>query len=559
MPIIEVNGEEVEFPDDMSDADIESVLQKTHPPQESKPLVDQAVDYAKDAAPTVARQLMQGTTLGASDEIMSGLGAVGAKAYDTLSGEGVLKDRSISDLYNEGLGTENEKMRKDYKDHLALSIVANIIGGGLTGGAISKGVSAIAPKAASFLGTSTTKIGQIAKAAGINAAEGAVSGGLTADPTQGESRLERAKTGAEIGGVLGTAAGALRGVKKGEKLAEDIKSPLLQGNVDKTELGEELSQKLMSKGSVSKTAKDEAYAVADQAGEVATVKGHIANDIADSIDNSISDLDPVLVRSVPSIRKYTNELRDLAKIDGVNIKYNTLEKLRKRINDIPFAADTIRGKQAAKNAFDASMNDIFKRGVLDGDESALALINEARSKNTYWMQKFAGKEANKTIKNFIKTKGESMSPENLLDAFTRMSQIGVNNVRAAKDVLGSDAIPLLKKGFLDKINSASKNADGLDPKKLSDQIDKFMSKNKTLANMVFTPKEIADLRAVSATAKRMGKTGVVSKVLFALGKRLPFLGDTIKDLAATRTINTLSRPAEKINRPTPAISFKFGG
>lgn len=377
-------------------------------------------------------------------------------------------------------------------------------------------------------------------------------------------------TAGQVTNVITNIAGGMGGGKGIQKIIGTKRLPtptmqkesLLNENPDvKTYGGEQIQKGLTQAEQTAYNAKETAYKTAESV--KATVSPDTATSIADSIDASIASLDPEQVTSVSSIRKYTQELRDLSADPNVSgVKYSTIEKLRQRINNIPYKTETSAGKTAAVKAFDDSLDGVLQNGLINGDPQALSLIKEARSKNAYWRQKFTGDKANSVIKDFINKSGgtNEISPESLFDKFSNIGQAGYSNVKALKDVIGSDATPILKHGFYNKLRSQSLMPDGdtIDPQKLSKSIDSFLSNNQSLAKAVFTPEEINALKRTSVTALKYAKTGIAPKgIIQQLSTRLPVFGPLIEQTLTSRNylkmikdlVNPTSRPFPIPNIP----------
>ncbi len=396
--------------------------------------------------------------------------------------------------------------------------------------------------------------GDVSQATGIAYQPKTVAGAVAAIPAQ--------IGGAMAGGVLAsnpeimtnTAKGAYNMLAgpKSVNVPENIKSTLLAENPDvMTYSGDELGQHLQGAEQNAFTNKELAYQQANKAGGESTVTPGIASYVADSIDKSLAKLDPEQVTSVDSIKKYTGELRDLANGDNVSgVKYNMLENLRQRINNIPYKAETSAGIKSARNAFDSSMDDILNLGLIKGNPDALDLIKNARTENAYWRQKFSGDQANAAISKYIDSVGgpEQIAPENLLNIFTKVGQAGLNNVKAAQDVLGNSATPLLQNGYLNTLRMKSVDSSGnINPGKLSTNINTLINKNPTLLQSVFKPEEITALQAISKQANlyatgAKGNPGMLSKI----SSKIPILGDLISDTIASREnaqmMKTLNNP-----------------
>lgn len=162
---------------------------------------------------TILDQTMQGGTFGLGDEISDALGAVGAKAYGTVTG-GI--DESIPELYNQARDMSKDQLSAETEAYPITSIASNIGGGLLTGGA---GATTKAGSALANTLRSGNALSRIGKGAAMGATSGAAFGFGSADDGQ---RLQGAGQGAVIGGLTGgsiPAAGAALGV------ARDLISP----------------------------------------------------------------------------------------------------------------------------------------------------------------------------------------------------------------------------------------------------------------------------------------------------------------------------------------------
>lgn len=138
---------------------------------------------------TVLDQGLQGATFGFADEITDRIGA-GIASLAT--------DQSYGDLLTQARASTKDQLANQMDQRPAASILSQLGGGLLTGGALSKA----APAATGLAG----RIGQ-------GAAAGAASGGLYGAGTAEEgSRTDGAVTGAVAGGLLG---GALPAVTAG--------------------------------------------------------------------------------------------------------------------------------------------------------------------------------------------------------------------------------------------------------------------------------------------------------------------------------------------------------
>lgn len=380
-------------------------------------------------------------------------------------------------------------------------------------------------------------------------------------------------TAGKVTNVVANLVGNVGGAKAIQKVAGGMINPsrvaapqlqnetLIGKNPDlKTYGGEEIGGKLTSAEQAAYGAKEAAYKTAESA--KATVAPDIVKSMADDVDSALAHLDPEQVTSVKSIRKYTQELRDLSASDNVSgVKYNTIEKLRQRINNIPYKTETSAGKSAALKAFDDSLDGILQKGLIDGDPQAISLIKEARSKNAYWRKTFSGDKANNLIYKYIEESkaggANALPPEALFDKFINVGDAGYGNVKALKSAVGEDITPTLKAGFYNRLHTQSLMADGetINPQKMAKSIDTFLSKNQTLANEVFTPDEINALKRTSGVAAKYAKTGVAPKGIVAkISTKLPAIGPLIEQALQARgygkMVKDLSAPPIKPEYPS---------
>lgn len=599
-------------------------------PEGARKLV-KAADYGDQASEIVPNEssegtsrsgafgegLLQGATMGASGRIESGVGTALANTYANLPDS--VQDATFGKVSPEDLPSYNEARQQKYnetqtnaQEYPLTNIAGNIVGSiptALAGGAVLKSV---APKGASFLANSGSRLTSGLKGVAMGAGQGAVTGAMEADPNDPNAMADNATNGALVGGATGGLLNTvlLKQITRAP-ISNDIKEGLFGATPDaRVSVGEDLSGKLTAAEQAARQAKETAYT---QAGQVkAAIPSNSARELADSIDQSIAHLDPEVEKSVGPIRRYTQDLRTEARskpapntnvlelqdqlkagtdelgklkeleqtlIDSVNskaqlssrqggfwrnrsitasadearslanvrnqieqqskkisdissridtlpkeienstIKYSTLENLRKRINAIPYSAETAQGKGAAKAAFDNYIDKIVDDGLIKGDKKAIELIKEARARNAYWAQTFSGKNADKAIKKFIDSEGE-MSPEGVTKLFTNLNDAGFQSAKAIKDALGEEGITAVKRGYLNNLGLKSMKDGKIDPKKLSDNAAKFLKDSPTIAKTILTQDEYKSMQAIAAT---QGKVGLPKLAKF-IGKGAGIMG-----------------------------------
>lgn len=238
MPLVEVNDQVIEFPDEMTEEQITTAIEKEIIPQQktaaAPPPTGQAfmkgVDIARlpydlakralqsaglgeqvksleESAGAMGRGFEQGATLGFGDEAKALLGAAIASPF--------VKDRSFGELYDESRGIQEKQLKQDIQESPVSTIAGGLTGGifGAGGAAGLTGLAKVSPKAAKWLTQSSGFITARAKDALQGAVTGTATGAGMASPDQ--DRLAGAAVGGTIGGVLSPIVGAgMAGVSK---------------------------------------------------------------------------------------------------------------------------------------------------------------------------------------------------------------------------------------------------------------------------------------------------------------------------------------------------------
>lgn len=364
------------------------------------------------------------------------------------------------------------------------------------------------------------------------------------------------------GGIGGFTPEALEAAKPAPLLpiSDAIKQNLLNQNPDvRTYAGEDLGQKLSGAEQNAYINKNQAYEIAKPAAQQATLAPNHVNDLATAIEQKTQSFDPTIVKNATGIQNIVDNLRNkLGDSNELNpitmtskgpqpVSWADVDQTRQKLYNLPKSTDADAAVRAqALSAYHDFTNNLLQKGLIDGDPSALNLLKDANSKNAQYFKQF---DANKAISNFIDKQGgiDSVAPETLLDQFTKVGQAGFDNVRAAKEVLGDDASPILKQGYLNKIRSTSMDANGeIVPAKLQTSINTLLQKNPTLSKFIFTSEEIDGLNGISNAAGRYAKNGaqpgVIGKVISHIPIAKSIFAPAINSAAKAKMMNNISNP-----------------
>ena len=199
---------DVEFPDGMSDSEIEAAIQRNIQP------ISKAAQAGKNANPFIqgALNLVGGLTLGSGDE----LAGVGSGVISALKGEGYGKG------YDEGSQYVREAVGQHKKDYPIGSVVGEFAGG------LPLGIFGMAAKAKTALGA----IGQAAKVGGVTGGAEAIGNENSSDI---EKRLMAGAKGVPIGAGVGAGLSAFgaSGKKLYDLISDRITNKGLQNIADK--------------------------------------------------------------------------------------------------------------------------------------------------------------------------------------------------------------------------------------------------------------------------------------------------------------------------------------
>lgn len=231
MPLVEVNNQVIDFPDEMTEEQITTAIERDIIPQQktmSAPAptgqgLSKAIDVAKlpydlakralqsaglgeqvqsleETAGALGRGFEQGATLGFQDEAKAALGAAIASPF--------VNDRSFGELYEESRGLQEKQLKQDIQESPVATIAGGLTGGvlGAGGAAGLTGLAKVAPKAAKWLTQSSGFLTARAKDALQGAVIGAAAGAGMASPEQ--DRLAGTIVGGTMGGVLSPVVGA---------------------------------------------------------------------------------------------------------------------------------------------------------------------------------------------------------------------------------------------------------------------------------------------------------------------------------------------------------------
>jgi len=428
MPIVEVDGQRLEFPDDMSRDEIAGVLREKFPSDRA---------FSEDIGPVgqtglgrFVQQPLQGATLQFGDELSGAIGGVGAKIYDEIRSAVTGQPELLGDV--EGLvaaarkGIEQARADIDAQiEQRPIESTALQMGGGIAGGlagAATRGGKAII----SSIGKSRLP-GKVIKSGGVGATTGAISGAGGAEGGL-EERIEGAKEGAGVGGAVGgaipvvgeVAKQAVAGLRRTGELAKGRTADVVVTDILNNQNLDEIRKTVADGNAISSlvdVSGDEARGLLRS---VAKKTGGTKNLVTDFLENRSEEagvrINNLLSKKVSNVDNYFQNLDDLAKARQVAsaplykqaIQKGKSLKETKRLNTLlqdPRIVSAIEeGKKTFGVPLEAKRNSV---AALDGAKKALdddigALQREGRTQAAATLS---------TLKNDLISQVDAQVPE----------------------------------------------------------------------------------------------------------------------------------------------------
>lgn len=323
---------------------------------------------------TALEQGLQGATFGFADEITDRLGALGASVVTGEKYDDVLKDARAS---------SKQRMQAQLQERPVTSILANIGGGLLTGGALTapkaiagtaattgaRGLINAIPKGGEILANSIRSGGtaaRIAKGALAGAASGALYGAGAADEGQ---RLEGAGQGAVLGGAVGGAVPAIGAAVSGTvNGAKNAAQGLVARGAD--ELSDDLAN--------IRAQSNAAYQKMRATGAVLTPKA--SQQVMQDVESALRSSGPLNARIHGNTVAVVKDLKGLAKKGKLGLE--ELDQYRQLFGDM---AGDIGNKSNARtagivrSAIDDALDGLDDGAFKTGSKDALTALKQGRA------------------------------------------------------------------------------------------------------------------------------------------------------------------------------------
>jgi hypothetical protein len=319
--------------------------------QTQQPEPTQPQQEPQSVSRTALDQGLQGATFGFADEVTDRVGA-GIASLAT--------DESYDDLLKEARGNTKERFQQQFEQNPGTAIASNIGGALLTGGA---GASTKAGAATTNMLRSGGLGARVAKGAVAGASSGALYGAGSSDEGH---RLEGAGQGAIYGAAIGGAIPAV-----GAAVGSAVKGTRNAATGAVARGGEELID-----------AADNMKSGASGLYQQMRDKGALLN--PSSSNGLLATIDAEIRKSkfIPALNPKTtgiiDDLADTIRASKGQIGIDDLDQYRRMLGRIGQTEDGVSAG-AARRAIDDFVNSLDNKGLVNGGEEAIGLLNKGRA------------------------------------------------------------------------------------------------------------------------------------------------------------------------------------
>ncbi len=523
---IQVNNEIIEFPDGMSDADIEVVLSREFGQQQiAQPAAQQQIQptiqqQRLDQFQQVRQETSRGFGLGAR-AILEGV-STPATIVPDLAALGInaafgTKIPFLSDIVSEGLS----EIGLPVPETGAERVVGDVIAGGTGAGAVVKGLQRLGTRAPKIIQQLASKPAVEVVAGGVAAGAAGTARELGADPLT--------QLGVGLAGGLGAGAAAsrtLRGAEQPARLLSDIgergidePQAFVQVRSSLQKEADRLREKISGKFRKGEKIKPGLFDIAKERGRNAFVNNEQITKLSNNFkQQAIDEIDA----DVKGILQQTSQSLDNLVENSIDPKQiNVLEGLRRSASRI--------AKQGGSKGFAGGqvlrgIDDFLEGANITGDQGAVKLWKEAIKTRREFGQKFERpKKIAQAIESdqTLETIEKSFLGSGVVSTQKDLAKTYEETLKAVKPSQRQEVGFAMRQSVLNRIirtaAQASDSAEGLSASRLSNSIRNLKRENKSFWDK-FTVEEKETLTKLSSDLRKISKGGIINKAFVALEK-----------------------------------------
>lgn len=370
--------------------------------------------------------------------------------------------------------------------------------------------------------------------------------GLFGEPSQLETRAFREGQVADI-----QAAAQRAGTKISGELPETIQ-----------DVGERVLSAVKTGAKSAKATAQAAYSKADLGSARADLGGIKA--YRDALKSELGkeafskDLTPTAHHVYEKLNNFI-KTAGKKKIKTVNLQH--IEGFRKMINNAGKGSNPADGRMLSimRDGLDNSIDDAMERGLIKGNQSALADIKKARELWKSYKQRYYGRDGKAILGKIVE---KDMTPESVMGVLIGTGKLGskteaANAIAQLKNVLGKDSAEygLLKGEAFKRLVGDQLSGKTFSGAKFYNNVRDFTVRNKSLADELFSADELAQITdlakiARDITTKQEGVVNysnsgnVILRNIQALGNKFGAVGNYTA-AAVTKPIESISKRAQR--------------
>ncbi len=321
--------------------------------------------------------------------------------------------------------------------------------------------------------------------------------------------------------IAGAAKNIIRPDNVRQPLPETLGKFLIEGSPDANmNLGTDTGTALLSKASVAKKAKNEAYEEAKLPSQNFNISSQLLGDLRNQTNEMLAkeQFVPEQVTNLLPIRNNLDNLIQEASDNGGFLPWNRIDAYRNFLNNLSDNGKDAKAKGIARGQFKTFANNILgdTKGLADsnlvnGNMEGLPLLQQAHKLNTSYESVY-GRDAPKLISDYIQSEG-NMPPENFINGLTGKTQAAFENRQGLIDAVGEEqAKNVVKNALMNNVRSKSLTPNGeIDYSKLGKNISDFVNNkdNQSLIKENLSSEEQGALRAIASYNGKAGAPGLV--------------------------------------------------
>jgi hypothetical protein len=359
--------------------------------------------------------------------------------------------------------------------------------------------------------------------------------------------------------------------KQNQALRSNISALIRDNDLPANAVGDDIVEGVAKAYQGARAAKNAAYDTAKPLMDNAWVFKNELKGFGNQMDDVLMDYPSDVAAKIR--REFDIELARGGK-NATNIPFSRIEAFRKKLNNLGAMGTP---ESAAGSAIKSRLDKFLNSGVITGEQAAVAAINAARVQSAAIKRTFQTKQASPLVREIVASvdNNSQLAPEKIFQAIsTGNSKQNANNVKSLVKILGEDSptVGTLRDSILKDVRDSAMDSSGyISPAKLAGNIDRLIYSNKSVAEQLLSPNEIATLKSLQEVSRKIAykapgvvnnsnSANIVLRQLDALsrtfvGRNTPLFSTMVNSLKEASAANRVGQSISPVLEAKPI----FGG